>query len=161
MFSGSFNKEIHEILKSVLKTDRSVSVVILGDRTGLTIARVAKLLAAETLGGDMETMAAIASAVYCGAAEQGYSLTLGDLDIMIAEFDDGTILTSSCGAGILIIVTEAKKQLGVIRVEMKKASGDLSKIMSEISTTTKPPAAAVKKEEGQSIMSALKELENF
>ncbi|MHA2296113.1 MAG: roadblock/LC7 domain-containing protein [Candidatus Hodarchaeales archaeon] len=160
MFSGSFNKEIHEILKGVLRADRSVSVVILGDRTGLTIARVAKLLAAETIGGDLESMAAIASAVYCGAAEQGYSLTLGELDIMIAEFDAGTILTSSCGAGILIVVTEAKKQLGVIRVEMKKSSSNLSKIMTDISTTTKPPAA-VKKTEGQSIMSALKELENF
>jgi len=161
MFSGSFNKEIHEILKRVLRSDRSVSVAILGDRTGLTIARVAKLLAVETLGGDAESMAAIASAVYCGAAEQGYSLTLGELDIMIAEFEGGTILTSSCGAGILIVVTEAKKQLGVIRVEMKKTSAELSKIMNEMSATSKPAGAVVKKEESQSIMSALKELENF
>ncbi|MHA1167673.1 MAG: roadblock/LC7 domain-containing protein [Candidatus Hodarchaeales archaeon] len=159
MLSSSFNLEIHQILKGLLRSDKSVSVVILGDRTGLTIARVAKLLAAETLGGDMESMSAIASAVYCGAAEQGYTLTLGELDIMIAEFDAGTILTSSCGPGILIIVTEAKKQLGIIRVEMKKSAANLSKIMKELSATGAPEP--VKKEDSQSIMAALKELEGF
>lgn len=161
--STDFNKEIYKIISHVLKCDFSVSVVILGDRTGLTIARVSRLLVAETMGDyDLESIGAIASAVFCGAAEQGVSLSLGELDLMVAEFTEGKILTAQCESGILIVVTDNDTQLGLIRVEMKKSSEKLATIMNQmagaqtVTTTTKRGGS-----EEQSIMSALKELEGF
>ncbi|MHA2364438.1 MAG: roadblock/LC7 domain-containing protein [Candidatus Hodarchaeales archaeon] len=153
-------KEINEVLTKIQRSHTSVAVTILGDRTGLTIARVARLLVKETLGEyDLESIGAIGSAVFMGASEQGNTLSLGDLELMIAEFGEGKILTSQCGLhGILIVVTDDSTQLGLIRMQLKDASKMLADLMNEIATTQDPLA---RQEESQSIMEALKELEQF
>jgi len=152
--------EMNDVLVKVLRSHGSVVVVILADRTGLTISRVARLLVKETLGEyELESIGAIGSAVFMGASEQGNTLSLGELDLMIAEFGEGKILTSSCGpSGILITVTDDRSQLGLIRMQMKEASKILSQYMSSVSA---PQEAFVKREESQSILDALKELESF
>lgn len=151
--------EINAELSQLLKSDTSIKVTLLGDRTGLTIARASRLLVSETMGSfDLESIGAIASAVFCGAAEQGSALTLGSLTVMLAEFTDGKILTAQSGdRGILVVVAEPDAQLGLVRVRMKEASEALSTLMGKLSE----PAAKIKKPESQSIMAALKELENF
>ena len=94
-----------------------------------------------------------------GASEQGNTLALGELELMIAEFGEGKILTSQCGSnGILIVVTDDSTQLGLIRMQLKDASKELAGLMNEITTTQDPIA---RREESQSIMEALKELEQF
>lgn len=152
--------EIHTELTRLLKADTGITVTLLGDRTGLTISRVSRLLFSETMGSfDLESIGAIASAVFCGAAEQGTTLALGDLDLMLAEFTDGKIMTAQCGkSGILVVVAEPDAPLGLIRVQMKKTSERLSTVMEAMS---QPAQIKVQKSESQSIMSALKELENF
>ncbi|MHA1214506.1 MAG: roadblock/LC7 domain-containing protein [Candidatus Hodarchaeales archaeon] len=152
--------EIHRELTRLLKSDTSIKVTLLGDRTGLTIARASRLLVSETMGAfDLESIGAIASAVFCGAAEQGSALSLGSLGLMLAEFSDGKILTAECGErGVLVVVAESDAQLGLIRVKMKEASVALASHMDKIS---EPSAVQIKKPESQSIMAALKELENF
>ena len=151
---------IHKELTKLLKSDTSIKVTLLGDRTGLTIARASRLLVSETMGAfDLESIGAIASAVFCGAAEQGSALTLGGLGLMLAEFTDGKILTAQSGErGVLVVVAESDAQLGLIRVRMKETSGTLSALMDKLS---EPSAVKIKKPESQSIMAALKELENF
>lgn len=151
--------EINAELSQLLKSDTSIKVTLLGDRTGLTIARASRLLVSETMGAfDLESIGAIASAVFCGAAEQGSALTLGSLSVMLAEFTDGKILTAQSGdRGILVVVAEPDAQLGLVRVRMKEASEALATLMGKLSE----PAAKIKKPESQSIMAALKELENF
>ena len=152
--------EINRELTRLLKSDTSIKVTLLGDRTGLTIARASRLLVSETMGAfDLESIGAIASAVFCGAAEQGSALTLGALGIMLAEFSDGKILTAQSGErGVLVVVAESDAQLGLIRVRMKESSEALSSLMDKIA---EPSAVKIKKPESQSIMAALKELENF
>ncbi len=152
--------EINRELTRLLKSDTSIKVTLLGDRTGLTIARASRLLVSETMGAfDLESIGAIASAVFCGAAEQGSALTLGALGIMLAEFSEGKILTAQSGErGILVVVAESDAQLGLIRVRMKESSEALSSLMDKIA---EPSAVKIKKPESQSIMAALKELENF
>ena len=152
--------EIHKELTRLLKSDTSIKVTLLGDRTGLTIARASRLLVSETMGTfDLESIGAIASAVFCGAAEQGSALTLGELGIMLAEFSDGKILTAQSGdRGVLVVVAESDAQLGLIRVRMKESSESLASLMGKL---TEPSAVKIKKPESQSIMAALKELENF
>ncbi|MFW9928234.1 MAG: roadblock/LC7 domain-containing protein [Candidatus Thorarchaeota archaeon] len=157
----SMTKEINNTLNKVLRSHSSVSVVILADRTGLTISRVARLLVKETLGEyELESIGAIGSAVFMGASEQGNTLSLGGLDVMIAEFSAGKILTSQCGpSGILICVTEESSQLGLIRVLLKDSSKSLADIMSNMVTADQD--TLVRREESQSILDALKELESF
>jgi predicted regulator of Ras-like GTPase activity (Roadblock/LC7/MglB family) len=151
--------EINAELSQLLKSDTSIKVTLLGDRTGLTIARASRLLVSETMGAfDLESIGAIASAVFCGAAEQGSALTLGDLSVMLAEFTDGKILTAQSGdRGILVVVAEPDAQLGLVRVRMKETSEALATLMGKLTE----PAVKIKKPESQSIMAALKELENF
>ena len=152
--------DIHRELTRLLKSDTSIKITLLGDRTGLTIARASRLLVSETMGTfDLESIGAIASAVFCGAAEQGSTLTLGALGIMLAEFSDGKILTAQSGErGILVVVAESDAQLGLIRMRMKESSESLSTLMDRL---TEPSAVQIKKPESQSIMAALKELDNF
>ncbi len=115
----------------------------------------------ETLGEyDLESIGAIGSAVFMGASEQGNTLSLGVLELMIAEFGEGKILTSHCGPnGILIVVTDDNTQLGLVRVQIREASKQLAGLMSEIAAPQDPLSR--RGEENQSIMEALKELENF
>ncbi|OLS23219.1 MAG: hypothetical protein HeimC3_25600 [Candidatus Heimdallarchaeota archaeon LC_3] len=157
----SMTKEINTELYKVLRSHGSVSVAILADRTGLTILRVARLLVKETLGEyELESIGAIGSAVFMGASEQGNTLSLGGLDVMIAEFKDGKILTSQAGeSGIIIVVTESSSQLGLIRVLLKESSKVLSEIMNNMVTADQD--SVVRREESQSILDALKELESF
>jgi predicted regulator of Ras-like GTPase activity (Roadblock/LC7/MglB family) len=152
--------DIHRELTRLLKSDTSIKVTLLGDRTGLTIARASRLLVSETMGAfDLESIGAIASAVFCGAAEQGSTLTLGELGIMLAEFSDGKILTAQSGErGVLVVVAESDAQLGLIRMRMKESSESLARLMDRL---TEPSAVKIKKPESQSIMAALKELDNF
>ena len=159
MHSGHISA-INTILSKTLRSHSSVAVCILADRTGLTIARVARLLVKETLGEyEMESIGAIGSAVFMGASEQGNTLSLGGLDIMIAEFTDGKILTSQCGpSGILIVVTDDKTQLGLIRVQLKDASRNLIALLNDVASSSE---TFVRREENQSILDALKELESF
>ena len=158
----SLTADINTILSKIQRTHPSVAVVILSDRTGLTIARVARLLVKETLGDyDLESIGAIGSAVFMGASEQGNTLSLGTLELMIAEFGEGKILTSHCGPnGILIVVTDDSTQLGLVRVQIRDASKHLGGLMTEIQSTDDRPLLD-KDAENKSIMEALKELENL
>ena len=78
---------------------------------------------------------------------------------MLAEFSDGKILTAQSGErGVLVVVAESDAQLGLIRMRMKESSESLSQLMDRL---TEPSAVKIKKPESQSIMAALKELDNF
>ena len=76
------------------------------------------------------------------------------------NFNEGKILTSQCGPnGIIICVTEESSQLGLIRVLLKDASKGLADIMNNMVTAEQD--SVVRREESQSILDALKELESF
>jgi hypothetical protein len=112
----------------------------------------------------MESLGAIAAAVYTGAAEQGSVLDLGKLGIMVAEFGSGKILTAECGQGILVLVTDKDTQLGLVRVQMRKASqnlaGSLDKLL-QVPTPHPTPLVDDRRESSERIADALKELEDF
>ena len=81
----AFSSDVNTILSKIQRAHTSVAVVILSDRTGLTIARVARLLVKETLGEyDLESIGAIGSADFMGASEQGNTHSLGVLELLIA-----------------------------------------------------------------------------
>ncbi|MFX1512334.1 MAG: roadblock/LC7 domain-containing protein [Promethearchaeota archaeon] len=152
--------KMQEALTELLKCDQNVNLVLLGDRTGLTITKVSRLLAAQMMGVrvDMESLGAIASAVFCGAEEQGNTLTLGVLKAMTAEFRDGKILTAATGSGgIICVVAGGDAQIGIIRVQMGKTARRLSGILQEFLAADATPTV----EAADDLLDALDELDNF
>ncbi len=154
------SQKMQEALTALLKCDQNVNLVLLGDRTGLTITKVSRLLAAQMMGVrvDLESLGAIASAVFCGAEEQGNTLTLGVLKAMTAEFGEGKILTAATGSGgIICVVAGGEAQIGIIRVQMGKTAKRLSGILKQFLAVDTTPTV----EAGDELLDALDELDEF
>lgn len=152
--SAEINKQIQSILRSLLKADNNILMVVLSDRTGLTIARVSQLLLGDAMKGQ-DFIGAIATAVFTAAAEQGSALQLGQLGILVAEFETGKILTAQSGNGILTVVTTDEATLGVVRMRMLDAAAKLVEILDQYH----PKRVLPKKDESRSLVDALKELD--
>lgn len=122
--TSSFN----DILSKIIKAESGIKKVILVDRTGLTIAHVSKF---SYIPMDVDGIGAIASAVFCASEEQGRNLELGDLEIVTSEFDGGKIFASSCGKGVLTLISDPEINLGLIRLVMKRAADELREILDD------------------------------
>ncbi|MHA1289610.1 MAG: roadblock/LC7 domain-containing protein, partial [Candidatus Thorarchaeota archaeon] len=110
-------KIFDKILTEIIRQDKGIKKVILVDKTGLTIANVSKL---SYYPVDVDSIGAIASAVFCASEEQGKNLQIGELEIVTSEFSEGKIFASACGKGVLCVVSEAEVNIGLIRLVMKK-----------------------------------------
>ena len=126
--------QINKILHEVIVSDSGISRVILADKTGLTIAHTSRFAFDEDV--DIDGLGAVASAVYLATEQQGTSVSLEDLRIMISEFDKGKILIASCGKTVLCLITEAEIQIGLVRQVMKDAA---EQIMTFYGTQMKVP----------------------
>ncbi|MFW9925497.1 MAG: roadblock/LC7 domain-containing protein, partial [Candidatus Thorarchaeota archaeon] len=89
-------KAFDKILTEIIRQDKGIKKVILVDKTGLTIANVSKL---SYYPVDVDSIGAIASAVFCASEEQGKNLQIGELEIVTSEFSEGKIFASACGKG--------------------------------------------------------------
>ena len=116
-------KAFDKILTEIIRQDKGIKKVILVDKTGLTIANVSKL---SYYPVDVDSIGAIASAVFCASEEQGKNLQIGELEIVTSEFSEGKIFASACGKGVLCVVSEAEVNIGLIRLVMKKQGVQLA-----------------------------------
>ncbi|MEM1658834.1 MAG: roadblock/LC7 domain-containing protein [Candidatus Jordarchaeales archaeon] len=148
-------KAFERILADVIKAESGIKKVILVDRTGLTIAYTSRFSYFKV---DVEGIGAIASAVYCASEEQGKSLELGELQIVTSEFEQGKIFASSCGKGILCVITDETVNIGMVRLLMKKASEQLKAILDEF-LAEKPVMPLTEGEEEEELKAAFGELE--
>ncbi|MBS7248749.1 MAG: roadblock/LC7 domain-containing protein [Candidatus Jordarchaeales archaeon] len=148
-------KAFERILADVIKAESGIKKVILVDRTGLTIAYTTRFSYFKV---DVEGIGAIASAVYCASEEQGKSLELGELQIVTSEFEQGKIFASSCGKGILCIITDESVNIGMVRLLMKKASEQLKAILDEF-LAEKPAVQLAGGEEEEELKAAFGELD--
>jgi len=149
-------KSFDKILSRIIKSEPGIKKVILADRTGLTIAHVSKF---SYYPVDVDGIGAIASAVFCASEEQGRSLDIGNLNIVTSEFDDGKIFASSCGPGVLCLISEADVNIGMIRLVMKSASQELEKVLNEFLGEQPPLEAGVLEEEEEDLRSAVEDLD--
>ncbi len=114
---------------NIIKSDSGIKKVILVDRTGLTIASISKF---SYFPADVDSIGAIASAVFCASEEQGKNLELGDLEIVTSEFSGGKIFASSCGpTGVLILISDPDINIGSIRLILKRSVDELKGILDE------------------------------
>jgi len=149
-------KVFDKILTDIIRQDKGIKKVILVDKTGLTIANVSKL---SYFPVDTDSIGAIASAVFCASEEQGKNLQIGELEIVTSEFSEGKIFASSCGKGVLCVVSEAEVNIGLIRLIMKKQGVQLADELEKF-LAVEPVAPTKSKElDEEDLKSALAELE--
>ncbi|TFG12560.1 hypothetical protein EU537_09055 [Candidatus Thorarchaeota archaeon] len=148
-------KVFDKILTEIIRQEKGIKKVILVDKTGLTIANVSKL---SYYPVDVDSIGAIASAVFCASEEQGNNLQIGQLEIVTSEFSEGKIFASACGKGVLCVVSEADVNIGMVRLVMKKQGKKLADELDEFLSvdTTSPTKDELDEED---LKSALAELE--
>jgi predicted regulator of Ras-like GTPase activity (Roadblock/LC7/MglB family) len=148
-------KAFDKILTEIIRQDKGIKKIILTDKTGLTIANVSKL---SYYPVDVDSIGAIASAVFCASEEQGKNLQIGELEIVTSEFSEGKIFASACGKGVLCVVSEAEVNIGLIRLLMKKQGQVLADELDKF-LTVEPGPGKDKELDEEDLRSALAELE--
>ncbi|MGQ4914537.1 MAG: roadblock/LC7 domain-containing protein [Candidatus Asgardarchaeia archaeon] len=132
-----------EALSEIIKGESGIKKVILVDKSGLTIAHVTKF---SYYPVDVESIGAIASAVFGASEEQGKNLQIGELEIVTSEFTNGKIFAASCGAGILCVITDSNVNIGMVRFLMQKTANKLKKMLEDFLAAKPFPSS----EEGSS-----------
>ncbi|MFW9768018.1 MAG: roadblock/LC7 domain-containing protein [Candidatus Thorarchaeota archaeon] len=148
-------KAFDKILTEIIRQDKGIKKVILVDKTGLTIANVSKL---SYYPVDVDSIGAIASAVFCASEEQGKNLQIGELEIVTSEFSEGKIFASACGKGVLCVVSEAEVNIGLIRLVMKKQGVQLADELDKF-LAVEPLSPKESELDEEDLKSALAELE--
>ena len=148
-------KAFDKILTEIIRQDKGIKKVILVDKTGLTIANVSKL---SYYPVDVDSIGAIASAVFCASEEQGKNLQIGELEIVTSEFSEGKIFASACGKGVLCVVSEAEVNIGLIRLVMKKQGVQLADALDQF-LAVEPLSPKDTELDEEDLKSALAELE--
>ena len=150
-------KAFDKILTEIIRQDKGIKKVILVDKTGLTIANVSKL---SYYPVDVDSIGAIASAVFCASEEQGKNLQIGELEIVTSEFSEGKIFASACGKGVLCVVSEAEVNIGLIRLVMKKQGVQLADELDKF-LAVEPLSPKESELDEEDLKSALAELERM
>ncbi len=148
-------KTFDKILTEVIRQEKGIRKVILVDKTGLTIANVSKL---SYYPVDVDSIGAIASAVFCASEEQGKNLQIGELEIVTSEFSEGKIFASACGKGVLCVVSEESVNIGMIRLVMKKQGAQLADELDKF-LAVEPLSPKESELDEEDLKSALAELE--
>jgi predicted regulator of Ras-like GTPase activity (Roadblock/LC7/MglB family) len=148
-------KVFDKILTEVIRQEKGIRKVILVDKTGLTIANVSKL---SYYPVDVDSIGAIASAVFCASEEQGKNLQIGELEIVTSEFSEGKIFASACGKGVLCVVSEESVNIGMIRLVMKKQGAQLADELDKF-LAVEPLSPKETELDEEDLKSALAELE--
>jgi predicted regulator of Ras-like GTPase activity (Roadblock/LC7/MglB family) len=148
-------KTFDKLLTEVIRQEKGIRKVILVDKTGLTIANVSKL---SYYPVDVDSIGAIASAVFCASEEQGKNLQIGELEIVTSEFSEGKIFASACGKGVLCVVSEESVNIGMIRLVMKKQGVQLANELDKF-LAVEPLSPKESELDEEDLKSALAELE--
>jgi predicted regulator of Ras-like GTPase activity (Roadblock/LC7/MglB family) len=118
-----------DFLSKIIKSESGIKKVILGERTGQTIASVSKFSYSPV---DVDSIGAIASKVFCACEEQGKNLELGELELVTSEFTRGKIFMSSYGPkGIFTLVSGPDINISLIRLKLKCSGDELKEILDD------------------------------
>ena len=109
-----------EILGDLAKV-QSIEAVCLVARDGFLLESIGRS------GIDKEMIGAIASSGFGASDSMGRQLDKGTMQICMIEFEKGPVLLSPVGEdAFLVIVADKEANLGMIRLKLKKHSGELA-----------------------------------
>ena len=106
---------IDRILADLNKTEGIKGSMVVG-KDGLVIA------SQMPSGIDTELIGAMASAAYGSAERTATEINQGTLEQMMIEGEYGKTLMTDAGEGILVVLTDAKVNLGLIRINIKRST---------------------------------------
>jgi predicted regulator of Ras-like GTPase activity (Roadblock/LC7/MglB family) len=108
-----------EILNELAKL-QSIDAVCLVARDGFLLDSIART------GIDAEMIGAIASSGFGASESMGRQLDKGSMTISMIEFERGPVMLSPIGdSAFLVIIADKEANLGMIRLKLKKHSGEL------------------------------------
>jgi len=113
---------LERILADLNKTPGIIGSLISG-KDGLPIAH------AVPPDIDVELVCAMASAVFGTSERSAGELKQGELDRVMIESGNGKTLIVDAGEGILVVLTKPDVNLGLIRLEMKRASQEIKSLI--------------------------------
>jgi predicted regulator of Ras-like GTPase activity (Roadblock/LC7/MglB family)/ActR/RegA family two-component response regulator len=122
--TGTITKEekmgtTREILNELAKL-QSIDAVCLVARDGFLLDSIART------GIDSEMIGAIASSGFGASESMGRQLDKGSMAISMIEFERGPVMLSPIGdSAFLVIIADKEANLGMIRLKLKKHSGEL------------------------------------
>ena len=106
---------IDRILADLNKTEGIKGSMVVG-KDGLVIA------SQMPSGIDTELIGAMASAAYGSAERTASEINQGMLEQMMIEGEYGKTLMTDAGEGILVVLTDSKVNLGLIRINIKRST---------------------------------------
>ena len=106
---------IDRILSDLNKTDGIKGSMVVG-KDGLVIASQLPS------GIDSELIGAMASAAYGSAERTATEINQGALEQMMIEGAYGKTIMVDAGDGILVVLTDSKVNLGLIRIHIKRSA---------------------------------------
>jgi predicted regulator of Ras-like GTPase activity (Roadblock/LC7/MglB family) len=89
----------------------------------MVVGKDGLVIAAQMPSGiDTELIGAMASAAYGSAERTASEINQGILEQMMIEGEYGKTLMTDAGEGILVVLTDSKVNLGLIRINIKRST---------------------------------------
>ena len=121
--------DLDELLTGFTRV-RGVSSALIVGQDGLVLQSVTAPGAEET---DADVLGAMASSGLVPAQEIGGETGRGRLLQGIYEFEKGVVVVEPIGqAAILVVVTTAAANLGLLRLQARKVHGDIEKALADL-----------------------------
>jgi predicted regulator of Ras-like GTPase activity (Roadblock/LC7/MglB family) len=110
---------LNETLKGMAQMEGIKAVCLVG-RDGFLIDSIS------TTGMDAETVGAIASSGFGSSERMGREIGQGGIEMVMFEYEGGPVMLSPIGEeAFLVVIAEKSVNLGLIRVKIRKHSGEL------------------------------------
>jgi predicted regulator of Ras-like GTPase activity (Roadblock/LC7/MglB family) len=121
--------DLEELLNGFTRV-RGVSSALIVGQDGLVLQSVTAPGAEDT---DVEVLGAMASSGLVPAQEIGGETGRGKLLQGIYEFEKGVVVVEPIGqSAILVVVTTAAANLGLLRLQARKVHGDVEKALADL-----------------------------
>ncbi|ACV24011.1 roadblock/LC7 domain-containing protein [Methanocaldococcus fervens] len=94
-----------------------------GIKGSMVVGKDGLVIASQLPGNiDAELVGAMASASFGAAERTAAELGMGNLEQTMIEGEHGKVLMVDAGEGILVVLADAKVNLGLIRITMKRTA---------------------------------------
>ena len=121
---------IQECLNEILRTSPALKFVLLIDKDGIIISKVAKMAFFDS-ESEINKISVLSTAVYSTAEEQGVNTPFGELRIATCEYKNGIIFITPLKFGIVVIGSESFNTIGLIRTKIISIRQKIDRLLED------------------------------
>ena len=96
-----------------------------GVRAALIVRRDGTSAADVVIGEDEELLGALTGAIFATINRSMQRTGLGELDDFVVSASEGSIQAMAAGDLVLVVLADRKSNIGLIRLELRRAAADL------------------------------------